>query len=37
MVLHARRDRLARSTAELLAIAERLNQKEGGLQSLDKP
>ena len=37
MVLHARRDRLARSTAELLAIAERLNQKEAGLQSLDKP
>ena len=37
MVLHACRDWLARSTAELLAIAERLNQKEAGLQSLDKP
>ena len=37
MVLHACRDWLARSTAELLAIAECLNQKEAGLQSLDKP
>lgn len=32
-----RLDRLARSTAELLAIAERLNEKEAGLQSLDEP
>jgi DNA invertase Pin-like site-specific DNA recombinase len=32
-----RLDRLARSTAELLAIAERLMEKEAGLQSLDEP
>jgi DNA invertase Pin-like site-specific DNA recombinase len=32
-----RLDRLARSTAELLAIAERLIEKEAGLQSLDEP
>lgn len=32
-----RLDRLARSTAELLAIAERLNEKQAGLQSLDEP
>lgn len=30
-------DRLARSTAELLRIAETLNGKSGGLQSLDEP
>ena len=32
-----RLDRLARSTAELLATAERLMEKEAGLQSLDEP
>ena len=32
-----RLDRLARSTAELLTIAERLNEKKAGLQSLDEP
>jgi len=32
-----RLDRLARSTAELLAIAERLREKDAGLQSLDEP
>ena len=32
-----RLDRLARSTTELLAIAESLNQKDAGLQSLDEP
>ena len=32
-----RLDRLARSTGELLAIAEQLNEKEAGLQSLDEP
>jgi DNA invertase Pin-like site-specific DNA recombinase len=32
-----RLDRLARSTSELLAIAEQLNEKEAGLQSLDEP
>ncbi|MGX0978500.1 DNA invertase Pin-like site-specific DNA recombinase [Roseovarius sp. MBR-51] len=30
-------DRLARSTAELLRIAEALNEKNAGLQSLDEP
>ena len=32
-----RLDRLARSTVELLAIAERLREKDTGLQSLDEP
>ncbi|MBP7339720.1 recombinase family protein [Niveispirillum sp.] len=32
-----RLDRLARSTAELLRIAERITEKEAGLQSLDEP
>ena len=32
-----RLDRLARSTSELLAIAERISGKEAGLQSLDEP
>ena len=32
-----RLDRLARSTGELLAIAERISGKEAGLQSLDEP
>jgi DNA invertase Pin-like site-specific DNA recombinase len=32
-----RLDRLARSTAELLVIAERLQEKGAGLQSLDEP
>ena len=32
-----RLDRLARSTSELLAIAERLTEKSAGLQSLDEP
>ena len=32
-----RLDRLARSTVELLAIAERLREKNAGLQSLDEP
>lgn len=30
-------DRLARSTAELLRIAEAINEKNAGLQSLDEP
>ena len=30
-------DRLARSTSELLRIAEGLNEKNAGLQSLDEP
>jgi DNA invertase Pin-like site-specific DNA recombinase len=33
----ARLDRLARSTSELLRIAERLTEKNAGLQSLDEP
>ncbi|MEI6987089.1 MAG: recombinase family protein [Rhodospirillaceae bacterium] len=33
----ARLDRLARSTAELLRIAEQITKKEAGLQSLDEP
>lgn len=37
MLVVTRLDRLARSTAELLATAERLNEKEAGLQSLDEP
>ena len=32
-----RLDRLARSTSELLRIAERLTEKGAGLQSLDEP
>ena len=32
-----RLDRLARSTSELLRIAERLTEKNAGLQSLDEP
>jgi DNA invertase Pin-like site-specific DNA recombinase len=32
-----RLDRLARSTSELLCIAERLTEKSAGLQSLDEP
>ncbi len=32
-----RLDRLARSTSELLRIAERITEKEAGLQSLDGP
>ena len=32
-----RLDRLARSTVELLAIAERIERKQAGLQSLDEP
>jgi DNA invertase Pin-like site-specific DNA recombinase len=33
----ARLDRLARSTAELLRIAEQITKKEAGFQSLDEP
>jgi DNA invertase Pin-like site-specific DNA recombinase len=32
-----RLDRLARSTSELLRIAERLTERNAGLQSLDEP
>jgi DNA invertase Pin-like site-specific DNA recombinase len=32
-----RLDRLARSTSELLRIAERITEKQAGLQSLDEP
>jgi DNA invertase Pin-like site-specific DNA recombinase len=32
-----RLDRLARSTSDLLRIAERLTEKNAGLQSLDEP
>ncbi len=32
-----RLDRLARSTTELLRIAERITEKSAGLQSLDEP
>jgi resolvase-like protein len=32
-----RLDRLARSTSELLRIAERITEKKAGLQSLDEP
>jgi DNA invertase Pin-like site-specific DNA recombinase len=35
--INTRLDRLARSTAELLAIAERLIEKSVGLQSFDEP
>ena len=37
ILIVTRLDRLARSTAELLAIAERLREKDAGLQSLDEP
>jgi DNA invertase Pin-like site-specific DNA recombinase len=37
VVVIAKLDRLARSTAELLRIAEILNEKNAGLQSLDEP
>ena len=33
----ARLDRLARSTIDLLHIAERIKEKQAGLQSLDEP
>lgn len=33
----SRLDRLARSTAELLRITEKVNEKKAGLQSLDEP
>jgi len=33
----SRLDRLARSTAELLRIAEKVTEKQAGLQSLDEP
>lgn len=37
VVVVTKLDRLARSTAELLRIAEALNEKNAGLQSLDEP
>jgi len=37
MVVVTKLDRLARSTAELLRIAEVLNEKSAGIQSLDEP
>lgn len=37
VVVVTKLDRLARSTAELLRIAEALNEKGAGLQSLDEP
>ena len=37
VVVVTKLDRLARSTAELLRIAEALNEKSAGLQSLDEP
>lgn len=37
VVAVTRLDRLARSTSELLRIAERLTEKETGLQSLEEP
>jgi hypothetical protein len=37
VLIVTRLDRLARSTAELLAIAERIAEKDAGLQSLDEP
>jgi DNA invertase Pin-like site-specific DNA recombinase len=37
VLIVTRLDRLARSTAELLAIAERLIEKSVGLQSIDEP
>lgn len=37
VVVVTRLDRLARSTAELLRIAETVNEKSAGIQSLDEP
>ena len=37
IVVVTKLDRLARSTAELLRIAEAINEKSAGLQSLDEP
>ena len=37
VVVVTKLDRLARSTAELLRIAEALNEKNAGIQSLDEP
>lgn len=37
VVVVTKLDRLARSTAELLRIAEAINEKNAGLQSLDEP
>ena len=37
VVVITKLDRLARSTAELLRIAEVLNEKNAGVQSLDEP
>lgn len=37
VLMVAKLDRLARSTSELLRIAEVLNEKNAGLQSLDEP
>ena len=37
VVVVTKLDRLARSTAELLRIAEAINGKSAGLQSLDEP
>jgi len=37
VVVITKLDRLARSTAELLRVAEILNEKTAGLQSLDEP
>ena len=37
ILIVARLDRLARSTIELLHIAERIKEKQAGLQSLDEP
>ena len=37
VVVITKLDRLARSTAELLRIAEAINEKSAGLQSLDEP
>ncbi len=37
MLVVTRLDRLARSTSELLRIAERITEKSAGLQSLDEP
>lgn len=37
IVVVTKLDRLARSTAELLRIAEAINEKNAGLQSLDEP
>ena len=37
LLVVARLDRLARSTIDLLHIAERIKEKQAGLQSLDEP